>query len=332
MTLRRTLLLLSFILAASRGLAADAAFPDLKVAPWDGHKAACSLTFDDGDPCHLDVVVPELNRRHLHGTFFLIANHLDRKDEWRGILKDGHEIGNHTLDHLHAVGMAPEQEEAQVTGAQNVLQKEFGIPVLTFAYPFTEVTPSLEARVAKTHFLARGGYGGGLYIMTPDSNPDWTNLASHMTMSQLPFATYKSWVDEDAQKGGWLVFMIHGVLPTTTGWQPITQKMFGQILDSLQEPAKDIWVDTLLKVGCYFRAEKMFEKAEVKQTDKEKTWKWDLPSRFPQVTLKVKVDTAASAAGPAVELSQDGKALTADKDGFYAVDFAQKKLTLRFAK
>ena len=333
MTFRRIWFFLFLFLAACRLGAGQAAFPDLKVAPWDGHKAAASLTFDDGDPSHLDVAVPELNRRKLHGTFFLIANQITRKDEWRQILKDGHEIGNHTLDHKHATGLTPEDEEAQVTGAQNVLQKEFGVPVLTFAYPFTEVTPSLEARVAKTHFLARGGYGGGLYVMTPDSNPDWANLASHMTMTNQPMETYQSWIDEDSQKQGWLIFMIHGLEGTVSGWQPITKKMFGQILDALQAKDKDIWVDSLLNVGCYFRAEKIFEKAEVKQNDKEKTWKWDLPNRFPKTVLKVKIDASGAASAPALELTQDGKtALVADKDGFYPVDFAQKKLILRTAK
>ena len=37
---------------------AQTPFPQLKVVPWNGHKAATSLTFDDGDPIHLDVVIP----------------------------------------------------------------------------------------------------------------------------------------------------------------------------------------------------------------------------------------------------------------------------------
>ena len=69
---------------------AQTAFPLLKVVPWNGHKAATSLTFDDGDPIHLDVVIPELNRRQIHGTFFLIANRIDRKDEWHQAIKAGH--------------------------------------------------------------------------------------------------------------------------------------------------------------------------------------------------------------------------------------------------
>ena len=54
-----------------------------KVLPWNGHSAALSLTFDDSRAVHLDVVVPELNKRHLHATFFLIVSKTTRLDDWR---------------------------------------------------------------------------------------------------------------------------------------------------------------------------------------------------------------------------------------------------------
>ena len=64
----------------------------LKVKPWNNHAAALSLTFDDSRDVHLDVVVPELNKRHLHATFFLIVSKTTRLDDWRKIHAQGHEI------------------------------------------------------------------------------------------------------------------------------------------------------------------------------------------------------------------------------------------------
>jgi len=43
--------------------------PALKVLPWNDHPA--------------DVVVPELNKRHLHGAFFVIISKPTRSDDWR---------------------------------------------------------------------------------------------------------------------------------------------------------------------------------------------------------------------------------------------------------
>ena len=50
----------------------------LKVLPWNNHQAALSLTFDDSRAVHLDVVAPELNKRHLRATFFLIVSKTTR--------------------------------------------------------------------------------------------------------------------------------------------------------------------------------------------------------------------------------------------------------------
>src|SRR6266567_5514554 len=82
------------------------------VLPWDDHRAAVSLTFDDARPVQLDEAVPELNKRHLRGTFFVIISKLTRLDKWRQAQADGHEIGNHTLTHEHPVALTKEGEES----------------------------------------------------------------------------------------------------------------------------------------------------------------------------------------------------------------------------
>jgi len=305
---------------------ADSPFPEVKVVPWNGHKAATSLTFDDGDPSHLDVALPELNQRKLHGTFYLIANRIDRKDEWRKILGEGHEIGNHTLDHKHASELTPRDEEAQVVGAKNVLQKEFGVPVLTFAYPFTEVSPGLRKWVGKSSFIARNGYG--TYVMKPGMEPDWMNIPSRMTMTNIPFKIYKSWMDEDLKGGGWLVWMIHGLEGAPSGWEPILKKNFTRILDYLQ--TKDIWVGTFLEVGSYFRAQKLFEKISPRVSGSEKIWRWEVPANSPR-TINLKLQLEAGKGDPErFELSQGKQKITPDEKGSYVIDFGKKELTLRF--
>ncbi len=319
-------LLFAWCLLAGTQVLAGESLATLKVVPWNGHKAATSLTFDDGDPSHLDVVVPELNKRRLHGTFFLIANKIDRKDDWRKILADGHEIGNHTLDHKHANELTPQDEEAQVVGAQNVLQKEFGIAVYSFAYPFVEISPGLKVQVARTDLLARGGYGAN-YDITPDQDLDWMNVPSQTTMTAFPFSTYQGWIDDDYQKGGWLVWMIHGLEGTQWGWQPITKKIFGQILDDLQ--SKDIWVGTFTEVGAYLKAQKAFEKSVIQKNDFGETWTWVIPDHFPpNVTLKVSLSTDLKAGGEKVEIQQGNQKLLPDDKGLYSINFDQKKLFL----
>src|ERR1700723_1991700 len=75
--------------------------PALRVLPWNDHTAAVSLTFDDARPVHLDVVVPELNKRHLNATFFVIISKLTRLVDWKRAQAQGHEVGIHSVTHQH---------------------------------------------------------------------------------------------------------------------------------------------------------------------------------------------------------------------------------------
>lgn len=66
---------------------------------------------------HLDVVVPDLNKRHPGGTFFVIISKLTRSDDWRKAQSQGDEVGNHSVSHEHPVALSKESEEKQVEDA-----------------------------------------------------------------------------------------------------------------------------------------------------------------------------------------------------------------------
>lgn len=324
----RLLILGGFLLGAPN-LWAGGTFPGVKVLPWNGHKAASSLTFDGSDPSQLDVAIPELNQRHLTATFFLIANRTNRKDEWRKILPFGHEIGNFTLDNPQLANLSPREQEAQVEGAQNVLQKEFGISLYTFAYPYSEVTPGLEALAVKTHLFARGGAGTTGVLMS-STEPDWMDIPSRAMEPTFSFSTYRKWIEDCFRKGGWLVWRIQGLEEVPLENKAVSKKVFDKVLDDLQ--SKDIWVGTFLEVGAYFRAEKIFEKAAVHESGLEKKWTWEVPDHFPDpVLLKVRLSTEAATTSPGVEMLQDGKRLRSDSLGVYLVNFSLGELSLRLS-
>jgi len=321
--MRLSILVLAFLFAftalPSRGEEGPA--PKLGVLPWKGHAAAFSLTFDDGDPSHLDVAVPELDQRGMKGTFFVIANQIVREEEWRKLPVSGHEIANHSLDHKHAKELDPEGEKSQVLGAKNVLQKKFGIPMSTFAYPFVEITPGLKVWVQKTHLLGRGGGWGRDPILTVDQEPDWWDLPSRTTMTDLPLSVYEQWVEEGSRRGGWTVLMIHGLEGTVKGWEPISREVFNGLLDLLQK--KDAWVGTLLEVGAYFRAQKVFERTAPKRTGSRWTWAWKVPEGTPSdMRLKMRIEPTSAP----WELRQGDQVLRPDKEGTYEILFSKGSL------
>jgi peptidoglycan/xylan/chitin deacetylase (PgdA/CDA1 family) len=59
-----------------------------------------SLTYDDGLDSHLDLALPALEARALHGTFYItLENIAGRVTEWQQLTAKGHELANHTVTH-----------------------------------------------------------------------------------------------------------------------------------------------------------------------------------------------------------------------------------------
>ncbi len=315
------LTILSFVLCLpALGYCAAASF---KVVPWNGYKAAYSLTFDDGDPCHLDVAIPEMTKRHLRGTFNLISSRIPRLEEWKKVPAMGQEIGNHTYSHVHPVTFTHEEELKQVLTAQKDLEKIFGFPIITFTYPFTEITPSYEKCAQTYHFISRGGWGP-TYFLKPDMDIDWGNIPSESTATKTDPKLYREWIDKTLAEGCWFLIRIHGIEGTITGYQAIKKKEFTDLLDYLALNRNDLWIAPFGEVGGYWRAQKIVEKAPAKTTGSSTTWTWEKPLIFPTgVALKVKIDGK-------VKVSQNGESVKSS-NGVYSISFDAKELTIEAA-
>lgn len=300
----------------------------LKVLPWNNHQAALSLTFDDSRAVHLDVAVPELNKRHLRASFFLIVAKTTRLDDWRRVQSQGHEIGNHSISHEHAADLNKGGEELQVEDAKKFLDSNFKSDISIFAYPFTEVSPGLLYWVKRYDFAARGGRGDStrLYIKS-DTQPDWYELPSQPSYSRYDTATYEGWVDKDIAQNAWTIIQIHGIGDPSTGFEPIPSHTFVEFLDYLKAAeSRGLWVAPFGEVAAYFRAQKILEAAAQPQAaSAEKKLTWQVPAPFPSgVVLKVAIEGPARA-----RLFQAGRELHRSKDGFYPVAFDSRELVVK---
>ncbi len=297
-----------------------------KVLPWNNHPAALSLTFDDSRAVDLDVVIPELNKRHLQATFFIIVSKTTRLDEWRKARLQGHEIGNHSVSHEHAGDLSKATEELQVEDAKNFLDSNFNADVLTFAYPFTEVSPGLLYWVRRYDFAARAGRGDGSAVyITPDPQPDWYNLPSQPSYSKYDATVYRGWVDKDISMNAWTTLQIHGIGDPSTGFEPIPSTTFIDLLDYLKRAeGRGLWVAPFGEVAAYFRAQKIVDAVQLQASKGETRFTWQIPAPFPHgVTLKV------AAKGPSARLFQAGRELHRNKDGVYSVSFDSRELVVK---
>jgi peptidoglycan/xylan/chitin deacetylase (PgdA/CDA1 family) len=296
--------------------------PVLTVLPWNGAQAAVSLTFDDGDPSQWETAIPALNQRHLKATFFLIACNIANKPVWIRAYRAGHEVGNHSMTHGHPADYTPAQVETETTGAQQKLQADLGADVVTFAYPYREITPAMEESIRRTHIAARGGWRPS-YYMKPGDDPDWYDIPSQLTLTDTPLATYVDWIDDALSERAWTVFMIHAIEGAPWGYQPMPKATFYGLLDRLQD--NRMWVAPFGTVCAYWQAQKIVEKASPGWDGRAWNYAWTVPGGFPKgVTLKVRL------AEPRVGgIRQAGKAIVPDAAGDYVISFDAARLAVQ---
>ena len=116
--------------------------------PWPkGKEAAISLSFDDGRYSQVEKGTAMLDSAKIRATFYVLPSAVgDRLDGWKNAVASGHEIGNHSLHHPcsgnfdwsndHALeNYTSDSMKAELTVANNEIEKLLGIKPKVFAYP-----------------------------------------------------------------------------------------------------------------------------------------------------------------------------------------------------
>jgi peptidoglycan/xylan/chitin deacetylase (PgdA/CDA1 family) len=198
--------------------------------------AYISLTFDDGLPVQIQHALPELDKRGIPATFFLIVNSpydtAFRFDVWRAAAKQGHEIGSHTMNHRKAAELTTEEAYAEANDSKNFLSVEIGTPVKSFCYPFTDAPPVVQTPVSKLYSQARGGRVArqDKYLRPGDGANLFNVPCFHVGPKCFDV---KEWIDTALARRAWLTLMLHGVGPDDTQWDNIQTENFCFLLDSL---------------------------------------------------------------------------------------------------
>jgi len=104
---------------------------------WDD--GVVSLTFDDGLNSQLDIAVPELDKRGMHGTFYVTLENIEgRAEDWVRVGRQGHEIADHSTHHPCDLGRmtATQYQRRELEPIEHWLDARFGTErVRDFAYP-----------------------------------------------------------------------------------------------------------------------------------------------------------------------------------------------------
>ncbi len=103
------------------------------------------LTFDDGPTEMTEAVLAMLDQHQITATFFVVANRAQQnRNLILKILKMGHAIGNHSLDHRYGAFFSSKSTMKKwIESSENILNELTGRPTVGFRPPAGVCTPPL---------------------------------------------------------------------------------------------------------------------------------------------------------------------------------------------
>jgi peptidoglycan/xylan/chitin deacetylase (PgdA/CDA1 family) len=130
-----------------------------------------ALTFDDGPSEYTPAFLDVLRAKGIHGTFFEIGQEMPgREDTMRRILREGSEIGDHTMHH------AEYPDNAEIAGAGSLIEASTHFKPCLFRPPGGGVDSAIIANAAAL----------GMRTITWDVDPaDWTDPGSGAVYSRV---------------------------------------------------------------------------------------------------------------------------------------------------
>lgn len=245
------------------GTGAFAAVGDTTVMKWeDGAKACFLLMFDDGWPSAHQVAMPELAKRGLSATYYIVPEKGEYKayeKVWKEHANDkGVVLGNHTMHHNKVTDY--EQAKREVGGVCEYIRSIVTNPVPTlvsWALPglnpgcWTISNEDFARIMEEYHMIARPDFRGHGAVYHLQTTEDLTKL-----------------VDKALAEGGMEYVIFHGLehkAPWRT-WQDfwaMKQDICFPFFDALAELQRkgDLWVTDHIS---YHRYETEFKTARVR--------------------------------------------------------------------
>ena len=234
-----------------------------------GAQAAVSLGYDDALASQLDHVIPQLNKRGLHASFYIPINGPTlpgRQNEWKAAAVAGHELGNHSLFHscsAHGPGrewvlphhdldkQTPAGVQEQILAANTWLQSLDGKTQRTFTPPCLDLTAGGQdfVKALQPHFVAYRAAAPAMVTdvaaLDPYAVPVY--FVEGMSGEQLI-----ALVEKAAAQHALVALLFHGVGAEHLS---VTREAHDALLDHLARNKARFWTDTMVNILLNARAQ-----------------------------------------------------------------------------
>jgi peptidoglycan/xylan/chitin deacetylase (PgdA/CDA1 family) len=126
-----------------------------------------AFTYDDGPhPDRTPRLLDILAARNIRATFYVVGTNAQKYPQLlRRMINEGHEIGNHTVNHANLTTLTTEQVIAEVAGCRDAVVAGATLPTATIRPPYGAVNQSL-----RNLFMSEFGYPTVLWNVDPR---DW---------------------------------------------------------------------------------------------------------------------------------------------------------------
>jgi len=231
----------------------------------NGAKAAVSLSYDDSLDSQLENAIPALDRYAFKGTFYLTLSSeivVNRLAQWRGIAKQGHELGNHSINH-HCRGSLPNRDWVkpendldkrtlssvinEITNANRFLTFIDGHTTRTFTAPCGDYIVQGKDYLAEIekHFIGIKSHVGKV----PSNMTGFNILRTPVfAPSNATTAELIAYVESAAAAGTVANITFHGI---GGDYLSVSSEAHAQLLEYLAKHKSIYWVDTFKNISSY---------------------------------------------------------------------------------
>lgn len=311
------------VFAQLAGCLAVSAGP-VTTVPWNGHTGAVSFTYDDARSSQIPNLLPQLDALKIKATFFIAATGTGgdfeaRKADWIAVSKNGHELANHTRNH---VNVPADPGAASIIGdmAKYLRDLDASVESVTFAYPNCNVNG--ETGVGSEDFIARG-CGGTRYAWTTQPS-DWMNIVG-LILTPTGASGAVTAINSAKSENRWLVTIIHDVKENPDAYS-VTPADNKKLLDAAVSAG--VWIDTYKTVAAYYRAHFTMDTVKAVPTDAGWSLAWKSPHPKMPKSVKLRVQLAAATFGSKFTVQQGGVTLPPESDGSYVIDFMKLSMNV----
>jgi len=234
-----------------------------------GKVMAVSLTFDDARLSQIDKGIPLLDRYGVKGTFYVSLRSVEKRlDGWKAAVRNGHDIGNHSLLHTCSVNLGSggggienyslSRMKMEIDSASRELKRILGIDAVSFGYPCgqTFVGRGLDTKSYVPLIAMMFETGRGWLDEAPNDpvNCDMAQLTG-MKLDQLTFEQVKPLIESAKKSGKWLILEGHEMNESGTGLTTFLSTL-DELCKYASDPANGIWIDNVHNIASYVRKER----------------------------------------------------------------------------